>query len=149
MYLMAFLKMKFIKGYNGENTILNYGRNGNIISKKIVGFTDASIHNNLGEEINNEIITKKKYGIKISKQNPIYIKSNIINRQIKKVDIGTGDEPNNIIDTKIEKISTLSYKKKPKPFNKVTKSSFRINKSVKNVKEQGTSMPHVINKIVK
>ena len=145
---MALLRWRFIKGYGGDRYGVIYDRNGNEIGKREGLVSDASVQNNLDEEINNEKLRNKQLKIKISKQNPIYIKSNIIHRQKIMNDMGTGDEPNHIIYSKIDKIENISYKKKPKPLNIITKNSFKINKKDKIVKSQGTYMPIQINKKV-
>jgi hypothetical protein len=145
---MALLRWRFIKGYGGDKYGVIYDRNGNEIGKREGLVSDASVQNNLDEEIINEKLRNKQLKIKISKQNPIYIKSNIIHRQKIMNDMGTGDEPNHIIYSKIDKIENISYKKKPKPLNIITKNSFKINKKDKIVKSQGTYMPIQINKKV-
>ena len=145
---MALLRWRFIKGYGGDRYGIIYDRNGNEIGKKEGLVNDVSIQNNLDEEINNERLRSKQLKIKISKQNPIYIKSNIIHKPKIMNDMGTGDEPNHLIHSKVDKITTLSYKKKPKPPNRISKNSFKITKIDKKLKSQGTYMPTQINKIV-
>ena len=148
---IALLKWRFIKGFGKNRYGIIYDRNGNEIGKKEGIVNDVSIQNNLDEEINKQILKNKQYKIKISKQNPIYIKSNIIYKPKIVSDMGTGDGPNHILQIKIDKINSISYKKKPKykPVNKISKNSFRINKTIKKLKDQGTSMTAPVNKIVK
>ena len=146
---MALLRWRFIKGYGGNRYGIIYDRNGNEIGKKEGVVNDVSIQNNLDEEINKIKIKNKQFQIKVSKQKPVYIKSNIIHKPKMMSDIGTGDGPNNIILSKIDKITNISYIKKPKPKNKISnKNFFKINKIEKKLKDQGTYMPAKINRIV-
>ena len=147
---MALLRWRFIKGYGGDRYGVIYDRNGNEIGKKEGLVNDVSIQNDLDEEINNIKLKSKQLQNRISKQKPVYIKSNIIQKKKITEDVGTGDEPNNIIESKIDKITNISYIKKPKPKNKISnKNYFKINKIDKKLKDQGTYMPPKFNKIVK
>ena len=146
---MALLRWRFIKGYGGDRYGIIYDRNGNEIGKKEGVVNDVSIQNNLDEEINKINIRNKQLQIRVSKQKPVYIKSNIIHKPKMMSDIGTGDGPNNIILSKIDKITNISYNRKPKPKNRISnKNSFKINKIEKKLKDQGTYMPAKINRIV-
>ena len=89
----------------------------------------------------------KKLQIKVSQQKPVYIKSNAVKKKMK--DSGTGDGINNILNERIDKILSLAYKRKPRGINKISnKNYFKISKVEKILKNQGTSMIPVINKIV-
>ena len=146
---LALLKWRFIKGYGGDRYGIIYDRNGNVIGRKEGLVNDVSIQNNLDEDINKQNLRNKQLKIKVSKLKPLFIKSNIVYKPRIITEVGTGDEPNHIIDTKIDKITSLSYKRKYKPINKISKNSFRINKTLKKVKDQGTSMKTPTNKIEK
>ena len=146
---MALLKWRFIKGYGGDRYGNIYDRNGKKIGEKEAQIRDMSIQNTLEKDITNELFTKKNIQIKISKQNPLYIKSNINISKNKMIDTGTGDGINHILNEKEVKIINLAYKKKPKGMNKISgKNSFKINKISKDYKNQGTSMLPSFNKIV-
>ena len=146
---MALLKWRFKKGYGGDKYGNIYDRNGNKIGEKEGLINDVSIQNDLDEEINNEKLKNKLLQIRISKQNPLYIKPDEANRKIM-FSIGTGEGPNHTINSKIVKNTTLSYKKKPKPINKIaSKNYFKINKVEKKVTNQGTFMPKEKYKIVR
>ena len=145
---MALLKWRFIKGYGGDRYGNIYDRNGKKIGEKEGEIRDISIQNTLEKEINDESL-KKNLQIKISKQNPLYIKSNINLTKNKMIDSGTGDGVNHILNEKEVKIINLMYSKKPKGINKISgKNYFKINKISKDYKNQGTSMLPVFNKIV-
>ena len=144
---MALLKWRFIKGYGGDRYGNIYDRNGKKIGEKEGEIRDISIQNTLEEEIKNDLLKNKNLQIKISKQNPLYIKSDKVKNKM--IDSGTGDGVNNILDEKEVKIINLMYKKKPKGINKISgKNYFKINKISKDYKNQGTSMIPVFNKIV-
>ena len=144
---MALLKWRFIKGYGGDRYGNIYDRNGNKIGEKEGEIRDISIQNTLEKEINNDLLRKKNLQIKISKQNPLYIKSNIVKNKM--IDSGTGDGVNHILNEKEVRIVNLMYKKKTKGINKISgKNYFKINKISKDYKNQGTSMIPVFNKIV-
>ena len=146
---MALLKWRFIKGYGGDRYGNIYDRNGKKIGEKEAQIRDMSIQNTLEKDITNELFTKKNQQIKISKQNSLYIKSNINISKNKMIDTGTGDGINHILNEKEVKIINLAYKKKPKGMNKISgKNSFKINKISKDYKNQGTSMLPSFNKIV-
>ena len=145
---MALLRWRFIKGYGGDKYGIIYDRNGKEIGKKEGLVNDVSVQNNLYDEINNEKLRKKQFQIKISKQNPVYIKSNIKKKIM--FSRGTGEGLNHTINTKIDNNATISYFKKPKPKNKISnKSYFKINKIEKKYISQSTYMPKEIYKIVK
>ena len=144
---MALLKWRFIKGYGGDRYGNIYDRNGNKIGEKEGEIRDISIQNTLEKEINNDLLRKKNLQIKISKQNPLYIKSSTVKNKM--IDSGTGDGVNHILNEKEVRIVNLMYKKKPKGINKISgKNYFKINKISKDYKNQGTSMIPVFNKIV-
>ena len=146
---MALLRWRFIKGYGGDKYGIIYDRNGKEIGKKEGLVNDASIQNNLDEEIIKENLRNKQLKIKISQQNPIYIKSNIVSKPKIMLDSGTGDEPNHIIFSEIRKNENISFNGKQKPKNIISKNNyFKINMIDKKLKDQGTSMPSKINKIV-
>ena len=145
---MALLRWRFIKGYGGDRYGIIYDRNGKEIGKKEGLVNDVSIQNDLYEEIEKEKKKNKLLRIKVSKQNPVYIKSNIKPKIM--LNMGTGDGPNHIINSKIDKNTNLSYIRKPKPKNKISnKNSFKINSIEKKMKSEGTYMAPKIIKVVK
>ena len=146
---MALLKWRFIKGYGGDKYGIIYDRNGKIIGEKEGQVKDASIQNTLNEEINNILLRNKKLQNKVSKQKPLYIKSNVSKKEM--IETGTGDGLNNILNEKITKIVNIAYKKKPKSkgINKISgKNYFKISKVEKHYTNQGTTMLPIFNKIV-
>ena len=144
---MALLKWRFIKGYGEDKYGIIYDRNGKKIRQGEGKVKDTSIQNTLDDEINSNLLRNKKLQIKVSQQKPVYIKSNAVKKKMK--DSGTGDGINNILNERIDKILSLAYKRKPRGINKISnKNYFKISKVEKILKNQGTSMIPVINKIV-
>ena len=148
---MALLRWRFIKGYGGDRYGVIYDRDGKEIGKKEGLVNDVSIQNNLDEEINNTKLKNKLLQNKISKQKPVYIKSNIIQKQKIMQETGTGDEPNHIIESRVDKITCISYNRRIKPKKNIisNKNYFKINKVDKKLKDEGTYMAPKFIKIVK
>ena len=145
---MILLKWRFVKGYGGDKYGIIYDRDGKKIGEKEGKIKDISIQNDLDEEINISKLRNKNSQIRITKQNPVYIKSNISKK--KTVDIGTGEGVNHTITEKMVKIVNLTYKRKPRGMNKISgKNYFKITKPEKEYKNQGTSMIPTFNKIEK
>ena len=146
---MILLKWRFIKGYGGDRYGNIYDRNGKKIGEKEGKIKDISIQNTLNEEINNALERNKKLQIKIIKQKPLYIKSNLVLNKKIMIDTGTGEEVNHILSEKMAKTVSIAFKRKPKPMNKISsKNYFKISKVEKGYKHQGTQMLPAYNKIV-
>ena len=144
---MTLLKWRFIKGYGADKYGIIYDRNGKKIREEEGKIKDTSIQNTLDDEINKTLLRNKQLQIKVSKQKPVYIKSNIIKKKMK--DSGTGDGINNTLNERIDKILSFGYKRKSKGVNKISnKNYFKISKAEKIYKNQGTSMIPAFNKIV-
>ena len=107
---MTLLKWRFIKGYGADKYVIIYDRNGKKIREEEGKIKDTSIQNTLDDEINKTLLRNKQLQIKVSKQKPVYIKSNIIKKKMK--DSGTGDGINNTLNERIDKILSFGYKRK-------------------------------------
>ena len=149
---MYLLKWRFIEGYGGNEYGIIYDRNGKQIGKKEGTKSDVSIQNNLYEEIENSKLRAKKQQIKVCKQKPIYIKSNIIQKKTIMINKGTGEGPNHTLSSNIYKAGSVSYLRKLKSANilKISnKNNFKINNTKKIVKNESTDMPRESYKISK
>ena len=132
---MALLRWRFVKGYGGDRYGVIYDRNGNEIGRKEGLVNDVSIQNDINQDIINENFRIKVNKVKISKQKPVYIKSNLKKQSKKMINMGTGDDPNNVIHDEMEKIMVISYRRKPKPKNKISSQNyFKISSSEKSLK---------------
>ena len=147
---IALLKWRFVKGYGGDRYGNIYDRNGKIIGEKEGQIKDISIQNTIDEDINAISLKNKTLLNRISKQMPIYIKSNDILNKKEMIDSGTGEGVNHILNQKIAKTVSLAYKGKQKGINKISgKNYFKITKEKKIYKNQGTTMQPTFNRIVK
>ena len=148
---MAFLRWRFIKGYGPDRYGNAYDRDGNLLYQIKGKVADFEIQQDFEVEkeeqstqyipIENVISTLKQFEI-----GAIYDKK----KEPEKLDKSVG---NNIkMDEVIEKGESINYenKKKKNYINKISKNNYiEIKKTEKKLKEEGTEMPIVENKITK
>ena len=148
---MAFLRWRFVNGYGPDRYGNVYDRDGNLLYKTEGKVADMEVQQEFKVEkeeqstqyvpIENVISTLKQFQIGADYKKKI---------EPKKVDKSIGDSIK--IAEAIQKGESITYKyqKKERPINKISSNNYiEIKKKEKSLKEQGTEMPKVINKITK
>ena len=146
---MALLKWRFIKGYGPDRYGNAYDRDGNLLYQTNAKVADIEIQHDFVVKkedqstqftpIENIISTLKQFEINAAYKKKI---------EPEKIDKSVG---NNVrIAESIQRGESISYKNKnkEKPENRVAKNQrLEIKKTVKDLREQGTEMPIIENKI--
>ena len=148
---MAFLRWRFVKGYGPDRYGNVYDRDGNLLYKTKGKVADMEVQQDFIVEkeeestqyipIENVISTLKQFEIGAS-----YNKK----KEPEKVDQGVGSDIR--MAEVIQKGESVSYKykKKERPKNKISKNdNIEFKKIEKKLKDEGTDMPVVPNKIIK
>ena len=147
---MALLKWRFIKGYGPDRYGNAYDRDGNLLYKTKAKVVDT--------EVQHEFKVEKE------EQSTQYIPIENVISTLRQIEIGASYKPKKEPE-KVEKavgdntrlaeiiqrgeVVSYKYKKKEKPENKIAKNQrLEIKKIKKELKEEGTKMPIIQNKII-
>ena len=148
---MALLRWRFVNGYGPDRYGNVYDRDGNLLYKTEGRVADMEVQQEFKVEqeeqstqyvpIENVISTLKQFQIGADYKKKI---------EPKKVDKSVGDSIKIAEAIQKGESITYKYKKKERPVNKISSNNYiEIKKKEKKLKDQGTEMPKVINKITK